>query len=162
MKDIYYVAFLRGINVGGNSMVKMLDLKTLFEKLKFGNVKTVLNSGNVVFTVSKKELSKSLENKIEKELRVKYKKDIAVMVKSGEEILKMIKKDPFKKVKVTKSIRRYVTFIKDSKKDIYTVFDLDSKTDTVKMMAEVGKKCGDKITTRNWNTIEKISKLVLK
>jgi uncharacterized protein (DUF1697 family) len=45
---IKYVAFLRGINVGGR-IIKMADLKVCFEKMDLNNVATLLNSGNVVF-----------------------------------------------------------------------------------------------------------------
>jgi uncharacterized protein (DUF1697 family) len=44
-----YVAFLRGINVGGNNIIKMADLKAAFEKQGFTNVTTYINSGNVLF-----------------------------------------------------------------------------------------------------------------
>ncbi|HEX3581624.1 MAG TPA: DUF1697 domain-containing protein [Thermoanaerobaculia bacterium] len=45
----HYVAFLRALNVGGTSVIKMDDLRRQFEKLGFTNVKTVLASGNVLF-----------------------------------------------------------------------------------------------------------------
>lgn len=45
-----YVALLRGINVGGNNKVSMPLLKELFEKAGFENVKTYINSGNVLFS----------------------------------------------------------------------------------------------------------------
>lgn len=48
-----YAAFLRGINVGGNRKVPMEDLRKSFESLGFGDVKTLLNSGNVVLRVMK-------------------------------------------------------------------------------------------------------------
>ena len=44
-----YIALLRGINVGGNKMVSMAELRALLTKLGFEDVKTVLQSGNVVF-----------------------------------------------------------------------------------------------------------------
>ena len=43
-----YVAFLRGINVGGHR-VSMADLRDVFTSLKFGNVDTFIASGNVIF-----------------------------------------------------------------------------------------------------------------
>jgi uncharacterized protein (DUF1697 family) len=46
-----YVALLRGVNVGTAKRVAMADLRMLFEELGYGDVRTVLNSGNVVFTV---------------------------------------------------------------------------------------------------------------
>jgi len=48
-----YIALLRGINVGGNNKVSMADLKTCFEALRFENVRTYINSGNVIFDSEK-------------------------------------------------------------------------------------------------------------
>ena len=47
---VTYVALLRGINVGNAKRVAMADLRTLVEKLGYGDVRTLLNSGNIVFT----------------------------------------------------------------------------------------------------------------
>jgi len=44
-----YIALLRGINVGGNNIIKMADLKVAFEQQGFQNVITYINSGNVLF-----------------------------------------------------------------------------------------------------------------
>jgi uncharacterized protein (DUF1697 family) len=48
---VTYVALLRGINVGGRSIVDMRRLKQTFERLGFDGVRTYINSGNVVFSV---------------------------------------------------------------------------------------------------------------
>lgn len=48
-----YVALLRGINISGNNKVPMAELKKGFEKFAFEEVKTYLNSGNVIFSVIK-------------------------------------------------------------------------------------------------------------
>ncbi len=48
-----YIVLLRGINVGGNNKVSMADLKTCFESLGFQNVRTYINSGNVIFETTK-------------------------------------------------------------------------------------------------------------
>lgn len=55
-----YVAFLRGINVGGR-VVKMADLKVCFEKAGFKEVKTLLQSGNVIFETSESDLKDKIE-----------------------------------------------------------------------------------------------------
>jgi uncharacterized protein (DUF1697 family) len=62
-----YVGFLRGINVG-NIRIKMTDLKLAFEQLGFGQVKTYLQTGNVVFDSDKdlKDLQLVLEEKLSK------------------------------------------------------------------------------------------------
>ncbi|MPZ69235.1 MAG: DUF1697 domain-containing protein [Actinobacteria bacterium] len=49
-----YVALLRGINVGGNARVEMARLKATFEDLGFKDVKTYINSGNVIFSTTRK------------------------------------------------------------------------------------------------------------
>ena len=45
-----YLALLRGINVGGNNIIKMAELKGCFENLGFSNVATYIQSGNVIFS----------------------------------------------------------------------------------------------------------------
>lgn len=45
-----YIALLRGVNIGGNNKISMSELKNELEKLGFVDIKTVLNSGNIVFS----------------------------------------------------------------------------------------------------------------
>ena len=47
---IRYVALLRGINISGKNKIPMPELKKGFESLSFENVRTYLNSGNVLFS----------------------------------------------------------------------------------------------------------------
>jgi uncharacterized protein (DUF1697 family) len=60
-----YVALLRGINVGGNTLIKMADLKLAVEKAGFTNVITYIASGNLIVETTKKvlHLSKRSLNK---------------------------------------------------------------------------------------------------
>lgn len=53
-----YIALLRGINVGGNNKVSMADLKLCFEALGLTNVRTYINSGNVLFESSDRSAQK--------------------------------------------------------------------------------------------------------
>jgi uncharacterized protein (DUF1697 family) len=59
-----YVALLRGINVGGNTMIKMEELRKTFEALGFENVVSYINSGNLAFD-ARKTSETNLVNKIE-------------------------------------------------------------------------------------------------
>ena len=59
-----YIAFLRGINISGKNKVSMAELKEGFEKLDFGDVKTYLNSGNVIFSGDEDE-DETFTNQIE-------------------------------------------------------------------------------------------------
>ena len=51
-----YVAFLRGINVGGHKSIKMLDLKSAFQTYGFKQVETILTTGNVVFETDQTDI----------------------------------------------------------------------------------------------------------
>jgi uncharacterized protein (DUF1697 family) len=90
---VTYVAFLRGINVGGNTMISMARLKECFEKLSYKNVKTYINSGNVVFHSDIKDPAK-LEQQIEKAINKSFDLPVRVMVRSFEEMEKLIKRVP--------------------------------------------------------------------
>jgi uncharacterized protein (DUF1697 family) len=82
-----YTALLRGINVGGNSKIDMKTLKKVFEDLGMNNVKTYINSGNVIF---ESELSSDpLVKKIEKEIESEFKISVKVLIKDINEIRKI-------------------------------------------------------------------------
>jgi len=89
-----YVALLRGINVGGNTMIKMAELKAVFEECGFENVVTYINSGNVAFDtrkVGESILVKRLEAMIERQ----FAKQIPVMVRQQSAITELLKSNPF-------------------------------------------------------------------
>jgi uncharacterized protein (DUF1697 family) len=75
-----FVAFLRAINVGGH-LVKMDELRGLFEALGFTNVETFIASGNVIFD-SKATNVKSLERKIEKHLEASLGYAVTTFIRS--------------------------------------------------------------------------------
>jgi uncharacterized protein (DUF1697 family) len=71
-----YLALLRGINVGGNGIVKMDGLKTLFEGLGFTGVKTYIQSGNVLFDAEEQAqimLGKKIEARLLREFSIETK-----------------------------------------------------------------------------------------
>ena len=80
-----YVAFLRGINVGGKNMIKMETLRGSFEALGFENVKTYINSGNIVFETARTD-DKKLAERIEKAIENEFGLNIKTMVRSLIEI----------------------------------------------------------------------------
>ena len=64
---VTYISMLRGINVGGQKRIKMEELKTSYESLGFYNVRTYVQSGNVIFDSIQSDvddLSSIIENKI--------------------------------------------------------------------------------------------------
>lgn len=172
-----YVAFLRGVNVGGNSTVKMDKLREMFESLGFRNVRTILNSGNVLFETQDKNPS-ILTKRLDETLRKTFGFEIPVMLRTDIQVLSLVNSRPFKNVKITPDTRLYVTFLSEAHKlkikipyvspekdfkilqakdgAVCSSLILSPRMSTVDLMGFVEKEFGDKITTRNWNTIKKI------
>jgi uncharacterized protein (DUF1697 family) len=105
-----YIAFLRGINVGGHNKIKMEDLTNLFISLGYKNVKTIIQSGNVIFEASDKSV-KSITLKIENKLYEYMKSEIRVFVRTYIELLNIIQQNPFGKIKADNKIKTYVFFL---------------------------------------------------
>ncbi len=107
---IKYVAFLRAINVGGNRLVKMEDLKKIFESLKLKNVKTFIQSGNVIFESTEKN-PEVLREKIEKLLYKSLGFEVITLLRTNNEIDGIIKNNSFSKVKLSNDLALYVAFL---------------------------------------------------
>lgn len=90
------IALLRGINVGGHKKLKMADLKLLFEDLGYVDVKTYIQSGNVVFSASEEN---SIPEKISKEIENKFGWEVPVLVKTSDEVANILKNCPFEEAK---------------------------------------------------------------
>lgn len=88
-----FVALLRGVNVGGNNMIKMSELKVSFENLGFTAVSTYINSGNIIFK-SKEPDPRKLERKIEQMLAKDYDLDSKVVVRNFTEIETLVNNLP--------------------------------------------------------------------
>ena len=56
-----YIALLRGINVGGNNRVPMAELRHCFESLGYTNVKSYINSGNIIFDTNEQDIAKLIK-----------------------------------------------------------------------------------------------------
>lgn len=88
-----YIALLRGINVGGNTMIKMTELKAVFAKCGFENIVTYINSGNVAFDGEDVELN--LVARIEQAIEANLGKQIPVMVREQRHIQTILDNNPF-------------------------------------------------------------------
>ena len=103
---IKYAAFLRGINVGGHHIVKMEDLRRIFASMKFENVKTYIQSGNVIFETPETNTD-TLAEKIERELRKSYDFEIKTMPRALAELEEIAAHNPFKDA----GAKIYITFL---------------------------------------------------
>lgn len=94
LNKMKYVAFLRGINVGGKNKIKMEALREMFDMLGFANIKTYINSGNVIFETAEAE-DNTLSAAIERAIQTEFLLNIKVMVRTISEIEELIKNNPF-------------------------------------------------------------------
>ena len=88
-----YVALLRGINISGKNKLSMAELKKGFEKLAFEEVKTYLNSGNVIFSSNEENIG-SLTDRIETTIKKWFGLDIPVFVISKEDLEDILQHAP--------------------------------------------------------------------
>ncbi len=89
MADTQYLALLRGINVGGKNMIKMVDLKTCFESMGFTDVVTYIQSGNVLFKSPEKDKAK-LITKIERVLSERFGYKSRIVAVTYKELKKVV------------------------------------------------------------------------
>jgi uncharacterized protein (DUF1697 family) len=173
-----YVALLRGINVGGHHKVPMADLRREMGKLGFDNVVTLLNSGNIIFDGTSNQ-PVELEEKIANHLERVFEFPIPVLIRKAERIMELSEENPFSDIEVTNDIRLYITFLKEtpgnaitlpwiSDDESYRIIDIQDRavcsvldlsiSRTTEAMKSLGQFFGNEITTRNWNTINRIIK----
>lgn len=88
-----YVALLRGINVGGKNLIKMTDLKACFETLEFEDVRTYIQSGNVLFRTTQSAQAK-LAQQIEKALSETFQYPSVVVVRSHKQLKEIVANAP--------------------------------------------------------------------
>ena len=88
-----YIALLRGINVGGHKIIKMADLKQAFESIGLKQVKTYIQSGNIVFK-SEEDIT-FLKERIQSEIKNVFGFDVPVMLRTHEEFINITKRCPY-------------------------------------------------------------------
>jgi len=181
MRSGIFVALLRGVNVGGNNMISMKSLKESFERLRFTQVSTYINSGNIIFTTKETDPRK-LEKRIEQMLSKEYKLESKVVVRSYSELAKLVKSLP-KSWDGNSSRRFNVMFLRhsiDSEKileDIATTSDIEevlyrpgtllwsaevSEINRTQMVKLASRKLYQEMTVRNLNTTKKLHELMKK
>ena len=108
MPSTRLIALIRGINVGRAKRVAMADLRAMLEKMGYRDVRTLLNSGNVVFTAPRAvagDHALRISRGIEKQLGVAAR----VTVISGTDLATAIAENPF--VKLARDPSRYLIYV---------------------------------------------------
>ncbi|MES5938941.1 MULTISPECIES: DUF1697 domain-containing protein [unclassified Bacillus cereus group] len=104
-----YITLLRGINVGGHKVIKMAELKQMFESIELKQVKTYIQSGNIVFEFEKD--IDFLNKRIQSEIKNVFGFDVPVMLRTHEEFINMIKRCPYEADSLLEGESIHVAFL---------------------------------------------------
>ncbi|GBR76146.1 protein DUF1697 [Candidatus Termititenax persephonae] len=180
MGKMQYLALLRGINVGGNNIIKMGELRKLFAEMGFADVLTYIQSGNVVFKCSEKNKLK-LKAQIEKILLKKFGNKITLAILTLAEMQKVIADKPSGFGENKKAYKYDVVFLLEplkapdalkefnprdgvdkisAGKNVIYVSRLIKQITKSRFTKIIGTKIYQNMTIRNWNTTEKLYKLM--
>jgi uncharacterized protein (DUF1697 family) len=171
-----HVALLRGINVGKAKRVPMADLRAICEKLGYGDVKTLLNSGNVIFSAPRADAKAAA--KIQKEIASQIGVSCRVLVVTGDQLSEIVSENPFDEGEANPS-RFLVTVLADevalSRAKALAKEDWGNERLGVgthaaylwcpngilesRIVLAIAKQLGDSATSRNWATILKLHAL---
>ena len=179
---VTYVALIRGINVGGHQQIKMEELREAFRALQFGDVGTVLASGNVLFDAPKTGRP-TLATNIREGLREAFGGEMDVILRTRREFAELVDSEPFRDVLVGPQTRLYVTFLAEEAGsgltipyespehdfkildvaggNVCSVLTLSPKRGTSDLMKFIEKEFGRRITTRSWNTALKVNEKMM-
>lgn len=181
-----WVALLRGINVGRAKRVAMSDLRALVAGLGYSDVRTLLNSGNVVFRDPRRarrgaaapKASATVAAGIEAALAAELGVAARVMVLGADELAAIVAGDPF--AAIAHDPARYLVGVLPTSKEAARLAPVAARDWAPEALAQgpraaylwcaggilespllkaVGRALGDEVTTRNWTTITKLHAL---
>ena len=155
--------------------LKMPALKEALETAGFSDVKTLLSSGNVVFR-GRRATEAAVERKVEAAIEKHVGKKFGTIVRSIEDLIGLLDADPFQAFRLPAGSKRVVTFLRAVPK---TKLALPIERDGARILKLYGrellsayvvsdkgpvfmniieKACGKDITTRTWNTVQKVAR----
>jgi len=167
-----YAAFLRGVSPMN---AKMPEVKKAFESAGFTEVKTLLSSGNVVFTAPSAPEA-TLQRKAEAAMTKQLGRTFLTMVRPVEALRKMLASDPYQAFRLPTDAKRIVTFLLERPSSKVTLPD---EVDGARILAVKGsevfsaylptpkgpvfmtliqKTFGSELTTRTWDTVTKVAR----
>ena len=173
-----HVALIRGINVGKAKRVAMADLRALLETLGYGEPRTLLNSGNVVFDAGR-EAARKAAARIETAMTTKLGVSARVTVLTAADFSTVVEENPLSRVADNPS-RLLVAFLSEPKDRVrlQPLVRQDWKPEALglgsraaylwcpagmidsRLAEAVGRVLGEATTTRNWGTVTKIQALL--
>lgn len=167
-----YAAFLRGVSPMN---AKMPRLKAAFEDAGFTDVKTVLSSGNVVFSAGRGTQS-SLQRRAQAAMLKRLSHDFLTIVRPMDVLREMLESDPYKRFQLDAGAKRIVTFLRNEPRakvvlpielngarilcmkggEVFSAYVPNPKGPV--FMALIEKTFGKELTTRTWDTVAKVAR----
>lgn len=175
-----YICLLRGVNVSGKNILKMDALKVALEDLGFTQVKTYIQSGNIVF-VSNEVHTNPFETLINEKIKEVFQLDIPVLIINEKEFKAIILANNFLKDSNIDASKLHITFMaqKPLASDVATIASTNFGTDQFEISSNAiflycpngygntkltntffEKKLKVNCTTRNWNTVLKLAEML--
>jgi uncharacterized protein (DUF1697 family) len=169
-----YISFLRGVNMTGHNSIKMADLSVLFKDMGFQDAETYIQSGNVIFSNAADLSVSDISLKIEKAILERFNFNVPVLIRTVEEMRKIISVNPFLLQQSFDPSKMAVMFLyeKSSEAQIQKVINFDYPPDKFEIIGSeifiycpngfgktkfytnfFEKKMGVTGTARNWKTI---------
>lgn len=166
-----YAAFLRGVSPMN---AKMPELKQCFEDAGFGDVRTLLSSGNVIFD-ARKATEAALERRAEAAMAERLGRAFYTIVRPVSRLSEIIGADPFARFQLGANAKRVITFLHDPHavemslpievdgarilaiegREVFTAYSPSQRGPV--FMTLIQKTFGDNVTTRTWDTVRKCS-----
>lgn len=172
------IALLRGINVGGSKKVPMAELRALMERLGFSDVKTYVQSGNVVFS-GPRRAARAVAREIEAGIVEQFGFEVLITIRTRDELAAVVEANPLGDV-ADEPKRHHVVFLSDAPdpdaiaalapedpapeawaligRELY-LWTPEGVTDSPLFKAFGEKRLGLRATARNWRTVEKLLEL---
>jgi uncharacterized protein (DUF1697 family) len=167
-----YAAFLRGVSPMN---AKMPDLKKAFETAGFTDVRTLLSSGNLIFTAHSASEA-ALQRKAEAAMTRRLGRSFLTIVRSVDDLREILGSDPYQAFRLPLAAKRIVTFLRDQPASRLTI---PAEVDGARILAVSGrnifsayvpspkgpvfmtlieKTFGSELTTRTWDTVTKVAR----
>lgn len=171
-----FVGLIRGINIGGHKKVAMADVRAMLARLGFKNVRSLLNSGNVVFSGAARP-AEAMERLLEGEMAKRFGLQADWFVRTAAEWADVVRRNPFPEAarrdpgrlvvictkdapapKAVKTLQASITgpeIVRAHGRQVYVTFPAGQGTSDLTLPV-IEKALGTRGTGRNWNTIVKL------
>lgn len=171
-----YIALLRGINVSGHKIIKMERLREVLAELDFHNIRTYIQSGNIIFESSMDDVA-VLEYRISQKILEHFGFEVPVRIATLKELKTIVAENPFIKENLENPTQPYVAFLSDvplesnyvnlkamdfgndqfiHKDKVLYLWYADSPANTKLSNVSIEGKLKLKATSRNWKTVLKL------